>query len=52
MMMEEAVLRYMDGKRSLDEIQKEIILESGKADIELIQAYCTLLEKLNLIELH
>lgn len=52
MMMEESILRYIDGKRTLHDIQKEIILEDGKADTDFIQAYCTLLEKLNLIELH
>lgn len=50
MMMEESILRYMDGKRTIDEIQKEIILEDGKADPDFIAAYCRLLKKLNLIE--
>ncbi len=52
MMMQESILRYIDGKRTLDDIRKEIILEDGNADPELIKAYCTLLEKLNLVELH
>lgn len=43
------VLNWMDGKRTLNDIWYEMTCEKGKADIELLDLCCRLMEKLDLI---
>ena len=41
---------YMDGKRSLFEIAKEVIIEAGGGDLEFVVAYVKVLETVGLVE--
>lgn len=45
------ILNYMDGKRTLNEIWYEVCNEGSTLDIEFMHAYCTLLKKLDLINI-
>lgn len=51
MMATSYVLNYMNGERSLNDIYQEVLCECGKADIELMDAYCKVLEKLGLVKI-